>query len=437
MTKLILGRTDLQTVRPDVALEADGWDPTKFSSGSNKKLPWVCQKGHKWVAQICDRTRSESTGCPYCANKKVLAGFNDLQTRFPDIANDADGWDPQAVMPGSSRIYSWRCDFGHVWNVSVNSRTNNDSGCPYCSNKKVWKGFNDLNTKFPELARQANGWNPSDVLYSTKKKFDWICPLNHLFSASVNSRTGKDKTGCPYCTNRKVLTGFNDLETLFSTIAAEANGWDPSKILPGSKQKLLWRCSLGHDFFATPSSRTSTRNSGCPYCDGKQVWLGFNDLRTCFPSVAEEADGWDTEKVVSKSTRILPWICPEGHRWNAAVYNRTSNSTGCPVCAERGFNPDKEAWFYLMARDGEQQIGITNYLDKRMRYHATKGWKMVEVVGPFAGNLVLDAERQIKRWLWTEIGVIAGTRENWETRKLKVKSLAELRKISEIHTPCF
>jgi hypothetical protein len=36
---------------------------------------------------------------------------------------------------------------------------------------------------------------------------------------------------------------------------------------------------------------------------------------------------------------------------------------GCPTCAKYGFNPDKDAWFYLMQRPGEQQLGITNELD--------------------------------------------------------------------------
>ena len=31
---------------------------------SNKKVWWVCEKGHEWQARIEDRTRG--TGCPYC-----------------------------------------------------------------------------------------------------------------------------------------------------------------------------------------------------------------------------------------------------------------------------------------------------------------------------------------------------------------------------------
>ena len=50
---------------------------------------------------------------------------------------------------------------------------------------------------------------------------------------------------------------------------------------------------------------------------------GINDLATLFPYVAVEADGWDPSKVLAGSHKKLPWICKEGHRWNASLYSRT------------------------------------------------------------------------------------------------------------------
>ena len=40
-------------------------------------------------------------------------------------------------------------------------------------------------------------------------------------------------------------------------------------------------------------------------------------------------------QVVAGSNRRVWWICPEGHVWRTAVYNRTGRNkrTGCPVCA--------------------------------------------------------------------------------------------------------
>ena len=32
------------------------------------------------------RTGENPTGCPFCSNQRVLVGYNDLQTRYPELA---------------------------------------------------------------------------------------------------------------------------------------------------------------------------------------------------------------------------------------------------------------------------------------------------------------------------------------------------------------
>ena len=56
------------------------------SSFSSKKAWWKCQKGHEWEAKIDNRARGAR--CPFCTNKKVLFGYNDLKTHYPDLANE-------------------------------------------------------------------------------------------------------------------------------------------------------------------------------------------------------------------------------------------------------------------------------------------------------------------------------------------------------------
>lgn len=73
-------------------------------------------------------------------------------------------------MPGSVKKFNWVCDLGHTWDASPNSRTNNNSGCPFCGNKKVLAGFNDLRTKYPKISKEAFGWDPSKTLFGSKKK---------------------------------------------------------------------------------------------------------------------------------------------------------------------------------------------------------------------------------------------------------------------------
>jgi len=139
------GENDLATLFPDIAAQ---WDterneslrPDQVTSFSNRKVWWRCTLGHEWQAVVAARV-VENSGCPYCAGRRVLAGFNDLATLHPKIAAQ---WDdtlngtltPEMVTPGSHKRVWWRCSEGHVWRAAVYSRTGKQKcGCPVCAGK--------------------------------------------------------------------------------------------------------------------------------------------------------------------------------------------------------------------------------------------------------------------------------------------------------------
>lgn len=100
--------------------------PDTVSYGSKKKVWWTCENGHSWQTTV--HVRSEGSGCPYCAGRKVLPGFNDLETLYPDVAAQ---WDrekngplsPRDISTGSKIRIWWRCPEGHSWQSPVASRT--------------------------------------------------------------------------------------------------------------------------------------------------------------------------------------------------------------------------------------------------------------------------------------------------------------------------
>jgi hypothetical protein len=73
---------------------------------------------------------------------------------------------------------------------------------------------------------------------------------------------------CPYCSGRRVLPGFNDLATEKPDLALEwhpdKNDIKPSEVTKGSKEKVWWICSKGHEWQATVANRS--KGSGCPIC---------------------------------------------------------------------------------------------------------------------------------------------------------------------------
>ena len=347
--KMLLGFNDLTTINPELAKEISPRSKIKteeVTAGSNRKLLWRCGKGHEWKATTSNR--SQGKGCPYCSNKKILIGFNDLATTNPDLAKEVS---PNSkikateVTAGSKKKLLWRCGKNHEWESRVLIRSHG-SNCPYCSNKKIIPGFNDLATTNPKIAEEVSPNSKikaTEVTSGSNKKLLWRCGKGHDWEATVSSRfQGK---GCAYCSNRKILPGFNDLATTNPKIAEEVSPNSKIKsteITSFSNKKLLWKCSKGHEWKATVSNRS--RGRGCPYCSNREMLPGFNDLKTVNPGLAKEVSSNSkikaTEVTISSGKKLL-WKCSKGHEWKATVCDR-SGGNGCPYCSNRkiltGFN---------------------------------------------------------------------------------------------------
>jgi hypothetical protein len=87
-----------------------------------------------------------------------------LAETHPDLAFQAVGWDPSKVTRGSKVKLEWSCPKGHTWFARPNDRTSAGVQCNVCSNRQLLIGFNDLQTTHPEIAKQANGWDPTNVM---------------------------------------------------------------------------------------------------------------------------------------------------------------------------------------------------------------------------------------------------------------------------------
>ena len=250
--------------------------PSAFSYSSNLIVWWKCPKGHEWQAAIDHRARGQ--GCPVCSNRMVVAGVNDLATVNPKLVEE---WNyekngelmPQQVLANSSKKAWWKCPKGHEWQTSIEHRARGQ-GCPICSNKQVLVGYNDLATVYPELIKEWNfeknkGIKPTDYVFSSSKKVWWIDSFKHEWQAVIYCRTVMHQ-GCPICRGKKILSGFNDLQTKNPKLAEEWNYKKnapilPSEVSPFSHSKVWWKCSsCGNEWSASIKHRNY--GSGCPVC---------------------------------------------------------------------------------------------------------------------------------------------------------------------------
>ena len=325
------GFNDLATLNPSLAAQASGWDPSTTTLGSGSERLWECHKGHQWLARVADR--SNGNGCPFCSGLRTIPGVDDLATTHPLLASEAHGWDPLMLKAGSNKHVEWKCPRGHLYATALHSRALQGTSCPICANQQLLVGYNDLATTHPELAAQADGWDPTTVVSGTSKKLRWICEAGHSWNANVSSRT-LQRTGCPICANKQVLAGYNDLATTHPELAAQADGWDPTTAIAGNHKQFLWKCTKGHSWLASLTNRTS-HGSNCPICANKQVLAGYNDLATTHPEMAAQADGWDPTTVTANSAKKRMWKCDQGHSWLLPVDGRRKGLVGCPICANQ------------------------------------------------------------------------------------------------------
>ena len=314
--------------------------PEMVKPGSNKKVWWMCERGHEWQATISNR--SNGKGCPYCSGKRVCSD-NNLQVLNPELAKQwhsekNESLTPSDVTVGTSKKVWWRCERGHEWRGSISNRSNG-CGCPYCAGKSTTSD-NNLQVLKPELAKQwhptRNGYlTPSDVTVSSNKKVWWQCEKGHEWSTVISNRS--NGCGCPYCSGKRVSSDNN----LYALNPELARQWHPNKngeltpkdVTIGSNKKVWWQCEKGHEWEAIINDRTS--GTGCACCSGRRV-SSDNNLQEMNPELAKQwhptknGDMTPSDVTVSSGKKVW-WQCEKGHEWEAVIRSR-KNASRCPFC---------------------------------------------------------------------------------------------------------
>lgn len=264
---------------------------------------------------------------------------NNGELKFTDLAT------------GSGKSVWWLGECGHQWEQKMFLRAVRGAGCPICSNRMLLTGYNDIATKHPDW---VEFWSPSNaltcdqVIAGGKAEHAWLCEKGHEFFSSIHHKL--KGRGCPYCSNQKVLQGYNDLLTISSQLAAE---WHPTKngeltpdtVIAGGKDKRWWIDDKGHEWDTTVRKRLD--GSGCPVCAGQKILVGENDLASQNPVLAAE---WHPTKngdltpqnVMVRSVSAVWWKCSNSHEWNTRINNRTVYNSRCPECKKENIVEQKD-----------------------------------------------------------------------------------------------
>lgn len=274
-------------VCPDIAkewLQEKNGDMTPFDVKplSTFKAWWKCPKcGNEWQTKVENRTRHGNCLCASCNRRrpqKPIIGKNDLLSQKPDVAENWDyerngGLCPQDVKMYSNHKFWWKCKrCGEQWQMSAYVASNG-RGCPLCTKERAKRermkvsAESSLAMNRPDLMLLWNmdrnvGYDPSEVAAKSNFRFWWKCDKGHEWQAAPNDMHDTIECHCPICADRKLLTGYNDLETKFPEIASEFDcekngGIKPSEVKYNSSTRYWWKCrTCGYEWKTIVRNRT-------------------------------------------------------------------------------------------------------------------------------------------------------------------------------------
>ena len=348
--KIVVGLNDLATTHPKIAQD---WNyskngnlkPIDIVAGSNRKVWWICSKGHEWRTAVCDRKSGK--GCPICAREKrplerqktYLTKNGSLSDNYPEIAlqwhpTKNGDLSPSEITAGSSKLVWWICEKGHEWEAVVYSRVAG-RGCPYCNNEH--------GTSFPE---QALYYYLSQVTKAINryslcgKEIDIFLPdlnigieYNGRYYHQV--REEKDAEKYEYFRNlgvRVIVVREGDLSFVDGDNVYYQYKNSDYFNMKDTVCRVIELCSL------SPVDVDIKRDQAKIY-EQYMEQEKANSLVVKYPWLIEEWDYKENGKLTPwqvsyGSKKRIHWICKKcGYKWDAVAHTR--KKSGCPCCANR------------------------------------------------------------------------------------------------------
>lgn len=174
-------------------------------------------------------------GCYKCQNEALEKYYNTRRKTDVQFRQEVDalgtGIIPMEEYKGTHERMSFMCQEGHIW-PSTPHDILDGYGCPFCAGNAVLKGYNDLWTTNPEIAKMLKDPNIGyEISRGSHRDVEWICPTCGLLKVSAPKQVSMYGLACSRCSdgisypNRLIVALLNQLH--ISTFHPE---WSPEWI---------------------------------------------------------------------------------------------------------------------------------------------------------------------------------------------------------------
>ena len=271
-----------------------------------KPLEWECSKGHRWMAMPSNILHNK-TWCPVCTKSKSVIG------QMQELAESKDGTCLSTTYQGANYKLIWQCSRGHRFNLKPSS-VKEGSWCIQCRQEPMLHELKDL-------AQERGGRLISKKYKNSRSPLEWECAKGHQWKSKA-STVKHSKTWCPTCAG-KTKPSMEQLQELVES----RGGKCLSTKYHNSLTKLKWQCSRGHRFELKPSAIKN--GHWCSQCSREA--LKEKDL-TELKKLARSRGGKLLSTKYLNNYTPLEWECSKGHRWMSKASNVKHGETWCPVC---------------------------------------------------------------------------------------------------------
>lgn len=218
--------------------------------------------------------------------------------------------------------------------------------------------------------------------------YEWAATVNHLVS------TGR---GCPQCAGVRRWTADERISQINALPNISFVRWAGE--YKNANSKAVCRCLIDGFEWASCANNLINTGHGCPQCAGNRPYTADERIAQINAKPNISFIRWVSVylNVYSKA------VCRceiDGFKWAASVGHLLSHNSGCPACAQGGFNPAAPGTLYILRSEcGTMvKIGISNNHEQRhakLRRRTPFDWRCIELLHSDDGSLIAEWEKEL------------------------------------------
>lgn len=294
-------------------------------------------------------------------DKKAIRRFENLEFEFNRVHNNFYDYSI-SIYKNSKSQFKYICP-KHGSQETTASNHLKGKKCKFCASEKAgsYHKFNKGDFVEKAIIKHGNKYDYSKVDYiNIHTPIEILCENHGSFKQSPNNHLKGH--GCEQCAGVKLKTTEQFISESYE-IHNNTYSYDKA-VYEGNKSKIIIICKIHGEFMQYPNAHL--KGHGCEQCSFKLISEVKRSTREQFVTQAiavhgEKYDYSKVEYVNAKNNVVL--IC-EQHGIFIQSPDSHVRGSGCPSCAEYGFNPDSPAILYYLKIKHEDafyyKIGITN-----------------------------------------------------------------------------